>query len=402
MFARLLQRWEISTSSGSHFQVLDGLRGVAILLVVAYHALYINPEWGVAARLFNWGVIQPGWMGVPIFFVLSGFLISYPFFQKRETDPQFWYQRGYAQRRLGKIIPPFYLSLVLFLGFYWMRYHDPGYFNSAWKWALGLGNFIPITPNLNGVYWSLIVESHFYVLLPLMFWLTKGRTVRFTAGIIFAILFTVPIVVRNYTWPEGMLELPDYHTDLYSEVWLKLRRFPCELDYFGYGAAFAGIYVGITRACQKANLGILSLFGYVGVLLMAATLIDHGLWTDHFDLRAHPTRWSIETGHLLPAVSAMLMLFFVFDPQCLGARILSMGWLRFTGVISFEWFLFHGPIVAWFHESTGHTHGNLLAYAWRTLVPVLVTFIFAALVYRYFSLPILKRIRDSLQKKQAT
>ena len=79
-----------------------------------------------------------------------------------------------------------------------------------------------------------------------------------------------------------------------------------------------------------------------------------------------------------------------------------MGWLRFTGVISFEWFLFHGPIVAWFHESTGHTHGNLLAYAWRTLVPVLVTFIFAALVYRYFSLPILKRIRDSLQKKQAT
>jgi peptidoglycan/LPS O-acetylase OafA/YrhL len=92
------------------------------------------------------------------------------------------------------------------------------------------------------------------------------------------------------------------------------------------------------------------------------------------------------------------MLFFVFDTRSVGARILSSGPLRFVGVISFEWFLFHGPIVSWFHEHTGPSHGSLLAYAWRTVVPLTLTLIFSALVYRYFSLPILKRVRNSLQQ----
>ncbi len=397
MFARLLQRWEVSTSSGSHFQVLDGLRGVAILLVVAFHTLYTNPAHGVLARVAGY-IIAAGWMGVPIFFVLSGFLISYPFFLKRATDPQFWYQRGYARRRLGKIIPPFYLSLVLFLGFYWWQFRDPGYVHSAWMWALGLGNFMSISPNLNGVYWSLIVESHFYILLPLLFWLTRGRTVKTTAGFIFVLLFAIPLLVRHFTWPADMTVLPDYHTELFTQVWLKLRRFPCELDYFGYGVAFAGIYVGLTKGEEKNRLEVLGLLGYVGVLLMAVTLLDQGLWVKYFDLRAYPTRWSIEFAHLMPAVSAMLMLFFVFDTRSVGARILSSGPLRFCGIVSFEWFLFHGPIVGWFHEHTGPSHGSLLAYAWRTVVPLTLTLVFSALVYRYFSLPILKRVRNSLQQ----
>ena len=123
--------WEIQSSTGSHFHVLDGLRGVAILLVVSYHTLYTNPAHdGLSAQLAGYA-INAGWMGVPIFFVLSGFLISYPFFQKRVDNPQFWYQRGYASRRLAKILPPFYLSIILFMGFYWWQFHDPAYFKSA-------------------------------------------------------------------------------------------------------------------------------------------------------------------------------------------------------------------------------------------------------------------------------
>ena len=92
------------------------------------------------------------------------------------------------------------------------------------------------------------------------------------------------------------------------------------------------------------------------------------------------------------------MLFFVFDPGSLGARFLSMRWLRFTGIISFEWFLFHGPVVAWFKEHSGPTNGSLMAYAWRTVVPLVLTYVFAVLVYRYFSLPILNRVRDRVKK----
>ena len=395
MFSRALKRWEVSASTGSHFDVLDGLRGAAILLVVAYHALYTNPAHGALARLAGY-VFTAGWMGVPVFFVLSGFLISYPFFLKREKDPSFWHQRGYARRRIAKILPPFYFSIALFIGFYWLQGEDPAYLKSAWLWATGLGNFVAVNPLFNGSYWSLIVETHFYLMLPLLFWLTRGRTVRTTTVVLFLILFAGPLVARHFTWPDGVLVSPDYADPVGRQLSVALARFPCQLDYFAWGVAFAGVYVALGAAREK--LGALSVFGYAGVALMLITLVGWGAWVSQFDIRAHPTRWSVEAGHLLPALAALLLLFFVFDPASAGARFFSQGWLRFTGIISYEWFLFHGPIVQWFHQHTGPTHGSVAAYAWRTLVPMAVTFVFSALVYRYFSLPILNRVRDSLKK----
>ena len=106
----------------------------------------------------------------------------------------------------------------------------------------------------------------------------------------------------------------------------------------------------------------------------------------------------MEIAHLLPALAAMLMLFSVFDPGKRAARgCFSRAALRFTGIISYEWFLFHGPIVNWFHQNTGPTHGSVLAYAVADAsYRWLVTFGFSALVYRYFSLPILHRVRGRI------
>lgn len=396
MSAPPLKRWEILPSTGSHFDVLDGLRGVAILLVVSFHAFYVNPSAGVWAKFLNWTVIQPGWMGVPIFFVLSGFLISYPLFLGRAKDSQFWYQRGYASRRLGKILPPFYLSIVLFLGCYWLQYHDPAYFISAAKWALGLGSFVSITPAFNGSYWSLMVESQFYLLLPIFFGLTRGLSVLPTGGIIFSVFFLVPLLVRQFMWPTGVNALPDFTDPQNGQIMFNLTRFPCRLDYFAWGMLFAAIFVSLPK--NKEAFKPLSFFGYAGAALMFITLFFWGKWCDEFSLKPHETRWAVEFAHLLPAAATMLMLFFVFNPQSLGARILSMGWLRFMGIVSYEWFLFHLPVVNWFKEHyTGPTHGNAFAYLWKIGAPVVLTFIFAVIVYRYFSLPILNHIRDRLK-----
>jgi peptidoglycan/LPS O-acetylase OafA/YrhL len=392
MFTRLLKRWEISASTGSHFDVLDGLRGVAILLVVCSHALYTNPSQGIIQKLVNYGLIQGGWMGVPIFFVLSGFLISYPFFQKRETDPQFWNQRGYAWRRLGKILPPFFLSIIVFVAFYWWQDGDAGYVRSGLIWATGLGNFVLTQPMFNEYYWSLIVETHFYLLLPLLIWLFRGLKVSQLTVALFLVFFLVPLITRSLTWPAGVTTFPGSDRDMQ----LHLSRFPNQLDYFGWGILFAGGFTGLKPVL--AQLRSLSVLGYAGALLLVVAMVFWGLWMDQFDIRAHPARWSEEMRHCLPALAAFLMLFFVFDPQSWGAKFLSSGWLRFTGLISFEWFLFHPPVCHWFLEHGGHTHGSLLAYAWKTVVPVVITFIFSALVYRYFSLPILHRIRDRLKQ----
>jgi len=394
MADNMLKRWAIAPSTGRHLDVLDGLRGVAIFLVVASHALYTNPAHGVLSRGAGY-IIAAGWMGVPVFFVLSGFLISYPFFRGRSVDPRFWYPPGYARRRIGKILPPFYLSILLFLGFYWWLYRDPAYFASAWRWATGIANFSAISVPFNLSYWSLIVEAHFYLLLPILFWLTRGLPVRQTTVLLFLVLFAGPLVARHLTWPAGLYVLPSYTDDLNKVIMLKLARFPCQLDYFAWGVAFAGVFVLLAPA--REHLRALSIFGYLGLLLMAVTLVFWGYWGERFGIRAQPTRWSVEISHFLPAVASLLMLFFIFDPACLGARWLSTRWLRFTGIVSYEWFLFHGPIVSWFHQMTGETHGSVLAYALRTIVPLAVTYGFSVLVYRYFSLPILNRIRAGVK-----
>ena len=389
-----LNRWSLAPSTGRHFDVLDGLRGVAILLVVAHHSFGLDPGQNPASRV-GAEICAAGWMGVPIFFVLSGFLISLPFFQKRQADPRFWYQRGFAWRRLGKILPPYYLSIGLFLAGYWWLYHDPAYLKSAGMWATGLANFIQLPVLFNMSYWSLMVESHFYILLPLLFWVTRGCGVRRTAAILFVILFTVPMVARLCDWPAGLAALPDVGTPEGRHWEMVFRRFPCQLDYFGWGVGFAGVYVWLAPARER--LGGLVVLGYAGAAALLALLLGWGDWALRDNLLMQPTRWSIEVGHFLPAAAALLLLFFMFDADSPGARVLSWGPLRFTGLISYEWFLFHGPVVHWVRNHQAGAAVTPASQAWGVGLALVLTFIFSALAYFCFSLPILRRVRDRLR-----
>ncbi len=381
MFSNLIKRWEIKASTGNHFDVLDGLRGIAILMVVAYHALSTNPNAGAAARWAGY-LISSGWMGVPIFFVLSGFLISYPFFKRRQTDPSFWYQRGYAARRIGKILPPFYLSILIFIVFYWLERRDPADWDTAWKWATGLANWVYVPPNFNNSYWSLLVESHFYFMLPLLFWLTRGRSLRSTTLIIALILFLVPLMVRSLTYSELPIRFDS------------MSRFPCKLDYFGWGVVFAGMYVGL--ALVRSKLRRLSRLGNIGCLLLVATMFFwHRIpvWNSH----GAATRQYGEWTHWLPGLASVLLLFFLYDPGCLMARWIANGVLRFIGIVSYEWFLFQGPVITFFHDHIEPGHGSFWRLLGRSVVPAVLTLGLSIMVYRWFSLPILKGIRGGVE-----
>ena len=76
-----------------------------------------------------------------------------------------------------------------------------------------------------------------------------------------------------------------------------------------------------------------------------------------------------------------------------------MAALRFIGIVSYEWFLFHQPIVTLFKELIVSTHGNLLLYLVKTILPLALTFGFSVIVYRYFSFPLLRRCRGDRSKK---
>src|SRR3954463_6186807 len=85
----------------SHFPALDGLRGVASLLVVIYH------NFGFINKYFFFG-----WLGLDIFFVLSGFLITDILLNTLDTK---YYLRNFYVRRILRVFPLYYASLVIFL-----------------------------------------------------------------------------------------------------------------------------------------------------------------------------------------------------------------------------------------------------------------------------------------------
>ncbi len=313
-----------------------------------------------------------------------------------------WYVHGYGRRRIAKIVPPFYLSLVVLTAYYLLRYSNPEYVRVSLGWAAGIYNFIPQPLYFNGVYWSLIVEVQFYLLLPLLFWLTRSLSVRNRLIYLFYLLFIIPLLVRELTWPSNII-LGGVKAQVgltpFEFTGFLMSRLPCQLDYFAWGVLFAGVWSAMSLEFLQAKneFRFLCVFGYVGAIMMITNIILGAVWMAQFEIIDHPSKWMLESDHLLIGVSGFLLLFFLFDPQCFGARILSLQWLRFVGVVSYEWFLFHQPVIFLFREILPQTHGNMVLYLVKTFTPAGLSFLFAVLLYRYFSLPIMNRVRAGIK-----
>lgn len=155
-------------SRNSRIQELDVLRGIAVLLVLGRHVLFIPdglPQF-LGQSLIFWRKI--GWIGVDLFFVISGFLVSGLLFSE-------WLERGrinlgrFLIRRAFKIYPPFYLLLLTTIAVSnWLG------LDKAWKFYFYEAIFVQ--NYAGGVWnhtWSLAVEEHFYLFLTLLFFLLR-------------------------------------------------------------------------------------------------------------------------------------------------------------------------------------------------------------------------------------
>jgi peptidoglycan/LPS O-acetylase OafA/YrhL len=140
---------------------LDVLRGVAILLVVLHH---------LGVPVFRTG----GWIGVDLFFVLSGFLISGLLFREWKETGTINIGRFYARRGF-KIYPAFWALMAVTLA---VNYWTPG-IPSFPVTGRSIMAELSFTQNywraIWGQTWSLAVEEHFYLLLPLLLWLLQRR-----------------------------------------------------------------------------------------------------------------------------------------------------------------------------------------------------------------------------------
>jgi len=197
---------QAAPSPGAHVPALDGLRGVAVLLVLVFHFAHIDGDGGGVERVLL-GFTRSGWAGVDLFFVLSGFLITGILLDARGSDGYF---RAFYLRRVLRIFPLYYayLAVLFFLLPAVLPTLDVRRDTQGWLWTY-LGNVLfareggfhasPFT----GHFWSLAVEEQFYLVWPLLvWWLPRRRLAAVCLGLVagaFALRFAIHRTTFNAT-----------------------------------------------------------------------------------------------------------------------------------------------------------------------------------------------------------
>lgn len=342
-----------------HLPSLDGLRAVAILLVLWFHLPREGlPEWlnRVAAAL------DPGYFGVDLFFVLSGFLVTRILLFNKASKIDRSLVRFYFRRTL-RIFPIYYLVLVVCATL--DQENIPGSF------FVYLNNYVYIFDDGPGYLrhtWSLAVEEHFYLFFPLLVYFLPTRVGAWTSFVLI---------------PAGALASVSIFRDVADD--------PKKIVDFVYMAT----NVRVTSLCLGAGLAYVEpwmrnswkrsiCIAALAVLTSASCLLllprSSGLYFELRTLFASGVCW----GTLLGVASADWgkLRFNPFHSQVLA----------YIGSISYGLYLYHQPLFELFGLRDSPTGSNLVF----TLITV---FCVASLSYKFIELPILKFGKRTLTKQ---
>ncbi|MDJ0869885.1 MAG: acyltransferase [Myxococcota bacterium] len=321
---------------------LDGLRGIAIVLVMLYHlTLYGNARTGWDQLL----VVIPsvGWSGVDLFFVLSGFLIT-GILLRAKGGPHYF--RSFYARRTLRIFPLYYAVLLFFFvllpritmisGDPWM----PGADREAWWYWAYLSN---VKASLTGRFhhfflsltWSLAIEEHFYLIWPLVVWRCSRRALGWACGIAFFGALAVRCVV---VWSGG-----------HPLVTYTLT--PCRIDTLATGAAIAlwlgrpgglALLLRIARWALPVSFAVAAA-GYATIQLDAGLVPgDYQAVTERL-LRYTTDPWMRTIGYSVLCVFYGSLLVVALGAVRGGAldRVLGASLLVSAGRYSYAMYLLH-------------------------------------------------------------
>jgi peptidoglycan/LPS O-acetylase OafA/YrhL len=328
---------------------IDGLRAVAVLAVIFFHAF---PN-----------LLQGGFIGVDIFFVISGFLISTIIFENLMKNT-FSFAEFYA-RRIKRIFPSLIIILIAIFGFGWMilfakeyeqlgkhiaggagfisnfiLLHEEGYFNNAAE----------TKPLLH--LWSLGIEEQFYIIWPLLIWMAWRLRLNLYALIIFVGLVSFGL---NITWIEK---------DAVNTFYSPQSRF-WEL--------LAGSLLALLTCNQKITIkknwsNFLS-FGGTLCIILGFLLIDKK--------SSFPGTWAV-----LPVFGAVFLIMSGANAW-INKNILSNRILIWFGLISFPLYLWHWPLLSFMRILKGQEPSLIVR-----LAAVLLSILLAWISYKFIEQPI--------------
>lgn len=325
---------------------IDGLRGIAVIAVILFHAF---PD-----------LFPGGFVGVDVFFVISGYLITHIILSGMDSHT-FGFGVFYA-RRARRIFPALIAILAACLLMGWMVM-TPGEYKifglHIFASSIFIENFLlwfetgyfdtaaALKPLLH--LWSLSVEEQFYIVFPLLIWTVKKYRLNFL--LIFSVLIVLSLSV-NFIFLTQESNRVFYL--LHSRFW--------ELSV-GAVLAYRHLYkigAGINQAAP-------------GVLLILATLVVGGHVKENYLIAS----W-------LAAVCGACLIIFSDPESWINKHILSGKVIVFVGLISYPLYLWHWPLLSFFRLAEASNSISLLP----KLLAITTSFVLAVITYLWIEKPL--------------
>lgn len=329
---------------------IDGMRALAVMAVFIFH---LNSEW-----------LQGGFIGVDIFFVISGYLITRIILRELQQDTfSFW---NFYARRVRRIFPVLFVVLAVCMLFAVLGMTSETYsifFKSLRAAAGQISNFFfaheidyfdaaaELQPLLHT--WSLAVEEQFYLMWPLLLYgcyrLWAGQHLLGLILVVMAGSFLLSMVLVGS-------HFPDVFYMFYSRAW-----------EFCFGAIIAlDILPKPQKTSTREAIGISGLLLLVGSLIAIDNKVafSHGLM-------------------VLPCVGTMLLIYSAQTSQTMVSKLLSLKPVVAIGLISYSLYLWHWPTIVFYKHIANVEQVSLIA----SLVIIALSMGLARLSYRYVEVP---------------
>jgi peptidoglycan/LPS O-acetylase OafA/YrhL len=376
-----------NSKESAHIPELDGIRGVAIALVLLFHFFYVptvvNPG-GLA-----WHILAPlrmGWTGVDLFFVLSGFLIGGILLNARGASNYF---RTFYTRRFYRILPLY--GLVVFASYVHMAILRHGH-APQFSWMLQdqlpwlsyvffVQNFWMAATNTLGTWglggtWSLAIEEQFYLTLPLIIWLFEPKKLQ---KVLLAAVIAAPVIRILFCicWPDKWI--------------LPFVLMPCRADALLLGVLAAiAMRTPIYRDWIEQH-GRLML-GAIFVLLLGCGVAVHiSPGPDSLLMRTFGYSW-------MALLYFLILIYSLTQRSSLVSRFLRIGWLKSLGKIAYGIYLLHAQVLTLLTALVSplhpfHSYWPALD-SWSqfgvTIVALIMVFGLCQLSWRYFEKPLVR------------
>jgi peptidoglycan/LPS O-acetylase OafA/YrhL len=361
---------------------LDGLRGLAALVMVLYHLFVAGWSDSPSIHLLQ-KFTTAGWVGVDLFFVLSGFLITRILLNS--LDSSTYFKTFYARRAL-RIFPVYYLVVILVIAF-------PSVLAVRWsglQWVYltnlqnNLGLFLSTSrfqtrpPDLAGIQhlWTLGLEQQFYFIWPLIIYFFGAQKSRRTLLIVSLVACAAALSLRFVLYFHG------------APVPVLANSTPCRFDSLLYGACLALALNGGLTPNHRDRMRQLAAPTCLGML---AVIFSIGV-TRH--------TWANESAAVCTIGFTLLDIFFAalillaIEPQGITSRIFSVQGLRIIGKYSFGLYVYHEFLREWFSAPLrayfDATHSKLFGVLTTAMILLLLSFAIAVLSFHLFEQPFLR------------